>query len=215
MAHEFQRARRPEQKQQRYDAILAAAQELAVRDSVRDVSLADIAAEVGMHKSALLKYFSTRDEIYLRLAASLWTEWTAAARTALATADSISAVAAAFAETLAIRPLFCDLIAHVSLNLERNVPVESAREYKHVVLPVIGEMLATVQAILPFLDEMALFDLIATLSAVAASLHQVANPPPTLAALYRSDPELGHTAVEFTPTLQRITETFLIGLKAR
>ena len=78
MAHEFQRARRPEQKQQRYEAIMAAARALAERNSVRDVSLTDIAAEVGMHKSALLKYFGTREEIFLRLAEDEWRQWGAA-----------------------------------------------------------------------------------------------------------------------------------------
>src|SRR6266487_5598894 len=84
----FQRARRPEHKQQRYDAILAAARALALQNSVRDVSLADIAAEVGMHKSALLRYFTTRDEIYLHLAARDWQDWAEAIARALADAPT-------------------------------------------------------------------------------------------------------------------------------
>src|SRR5258706_3374562 len=77
-AEAFQRARRPEQKQQRQDAILDAARELALRDGVRAVSLADIAARVGIHKSALLRYFETREQIFLELTAQAWREWTAA-----------------------------------------------------------------------------------------------------------------------------------------
>jgi hypothetical protein len=111
--------------------------------------------------------------------------------------------------------LFCDLIAHVSLNLERNVPLESAREYKHIVLPAITEVLTEVQRVLPALTADDLFDLIATVTAVAASLHQVSNPPPTLAELYVTDPELGHATVDFRSMLHRITETFLTGLAAR
>ncbi len=212
MAHEFQRARRPEQKQQRYEAIMAAARALAERDSVRDVSLTDIAAEVGMHKSALLKYFSTRDEIYLRMTADLWQEWTDAVITALASASTAGDVADAFSETLAARPLFCDLSAHVALNLERGVPVEAARDYKYAVLPAIETMLREVQRILPGLTDADLFDLIATVGGVAASLYQVSNPPPTLAALYAEDPALGHATVDFAPQLRRIIRTFMSGL---
>ena len=74
-AETFQRARRPEQKLQRRDDILGAARELALRDGVRAVSLADIAARVGIHKSALLRYFETREQIFLELTAAAWRDW--------------------------------------------------------------------------------------------------------------------------------------------
>ncbi len=212
---EFQRARSPEHKQQRYDAIVAAARELASRHGVRGVSLTDIAAEVGMHKSALLRYFTTRDEIYLRIAVEDWADASHAIRTALADAPtgSIEAVADAFASALAVRPLFCDLLAHVPLNLERTVPLESVREYKQAVMPAVEEMLGYVRVVLPDLSDVDLLDLTLTTSAVAAALHQQAYPPPTLAQLYREHPELGHFDLEFAPTLRRIVETYLRGLR--
>src|SRR5690348_6956666 len=88
----YQRARRPEQKLERRDAILGAARELALRDGVRAVSLADIAARVGIHKSALLRYFETREQIFLELTAAAWREWTAALHAELdpAAPDSVS-----------------------------------------------------------------------------------------------------------------------------
>jgi AcrR family transcriptional regulator len=39
------------------------------------VSLADIAARVGIHKSALLRYFETREQIFLELTAAAWRDW--------------------------------------------------------------------------------------------------------------------------------------------
>ena len=83
----FLRARRPEHKRQRYDAILDAARELATAESVNVVSLAGIAERVGMHKSALLRYFETREEIFLRLAETEWREWADALVAALADTD--------------------------------------------------------------------------------------------------------------------------------
>src|ERR1700761_7318615 len=83
-AETFQRARRPpprprrpEQKLQRQDDILGAARDLALRDGVRNVSLADIASRVGIHKSALLRYFETREQIFLELTAEAWRDWAA------------------------------------------------------------------------------------------------------------------------------------------
>jgi len=131
-AEAFQRARRPEQKLQRRDAILGAARELARRDGVRTVSLAGIAAEVGIHKSALLRYFETREQIFLELTAEAWRDWTRALHAGLDTASPGSAalVADVFAHAFADRPLFCDLLAHTPLNLERNVSPEAVRHYK-------------------------------------------------------------------------------------
>ncbi|MFE1465650.1 helix-turn-helix domain-containing protein [Streptomyces nigra] len=62
MAHpaSFQRARGAEATQAREVAILEAAHRLGRERGIRDVSLTNIAAEVGMHKSALLRYFEAR-----------------------------------------------------------------------------------------------------------------------------------------------------------
>src|ERR1700729_877359 len=123
-AETYQRARRPEQKLERRDAILGAARELALRDGVRAVSLADIAARVGIHKSALLRYFETREQIFLELTGRAWTEWAAVTCSALREIpgdDGDGATAALLARTFAARPLLCDLIPHTALNLERHV----------------------------------------------------------------------------------------------
>lgn len=69
---DFQRARSPQAKQQREAAILDAARALGAEHGIRQVTLTDIAAAVGMHKSALLRYFETREEIFLRLTAADW-----------------------------------------------------------------------------------------------------------------------------------------------
>src|ERR1700753_1298544 len=85
-AEYYQRARRPEQKLERRDAILGAARELAPPRRgrpVRPVSLSDIAGRVGIHKSALLRYFETREQIFLELTAQAWREWTAGLHAAL------------------------------------------------------------------------------------------------------------------------------------
>ena len=43
---------------------------------------------------------------------------------------SMALVADVFARSFGDRPLFCDLIAHTPLNLERNVSPEAVRRYK-------------------------------------------------------------------------------------
>src|SRR3984957_18355403 len=96
---DFQRARSPEAKQQREDAILGAARSLGAKRGIRQITLTDIADTVGMHKSALLRYFETREQIFLRLTAEDWREWSGALRYELSTLDDPApdAMAAGFA----------------------------------------------------------------------------------------------------------------------
>ncbi len=212
-AEAFQRARRPEQKLQRRDAILGAARDLAQRDGVRNVSLADIAAQVGIHKSALLRYFETREQIFLELTAEAWRDWAQALHAGLdAAAPDAALVADVFARGFADRPLFCDLIAHTPLNLERNVSPGAVRRYKLTSLGVVDEAAALVQRTLPTLTLAEAREFVATLASLAGSLWQIANPAPALAELYASDPALAQACVDLAPRLRRTAEILLAGL---
>jgi AcrR family transcriptional regulator len=210
----FQRARRPEQKLQRQQAILSAARELALRNGVRDVSLADIAARVGIHKSALLRYFETREQIFLELTAEAWRDWTQALHAGIvgAAPGSAGLVADIFARSFGDRPLLCDLIAHTSLNLERNVSPETVRRYKLTSLGAVSEAAALVQQVLPGLTPAECGEFVATLASLAGSLWQIANPLPALAELYASDPALAQACVDLMPRLRRTAEILLAGL---
>jgi AcrR family transcriptional regulator len=216
MVDTFQRARRPEQKLQRQDAILNAARDLALRDGVRNVSLADIAARVGIHKSALLRYFETREQIFLELTAEAWRDWARDLHAKLDTADpgSITLVADVFARSFSDRPVLCDLIGHTPLNLERNVSPEAVRRYKRTSLGAVNEAAAVVHRVLPELTLAECTEFVATLASLAGSLWQIANPGPVLADLYASDPALAQACVDLTPRLRRTAEILLAGLIA-
>jgi AcrR family transcriptional regulator len=210
----FQRARRPEQKQQRQDAIVDAARRLALRDGVRAVTLTDIAAEVGIHKSALLRYFETREQIFLEVAAQAWREWTAALHGTLdaAAPGSRALVADVVARSFADRPLLCDLIPHTALNLERNVSPAAVRTYKLTSLGAVGDAARLVGRVLPDLTPAECGEFIAAIASLAGALWQIANPPPVLADLYATDPDLGHACVDLLPRLRRAAEILLAGL---
>lgn len=221
-AESYQRARRPEQKLERRDAILSAARDLALRDGVRAVSLADIAARVGIHKSALLRYFETREQIFLELTAQAWREWVAALHAELdpgapaapgsSARASRALVADVFARSFGDRPLLCDLIAHTPLNLERNVSPEAVRRYKLDSLGAVDEAAAVVRRVLPDLTPTECGEFVAALASLAGAVWQIANPAPALAELYASDPALSRACVELTPRLRRTAEILLAGL---
>jgi AcrR family transcriptional regulator len=210
----FQRARRPEQKQQRRDAILDAARQLARRRGVRNVSLADIAGLVGIHKSALLRYFETREQIFLELTAESWLDWAQALHTQLdgASPGAAGMVADVVARSFAERPLLCDLIPHTALNLERNVSIGAVRRYKLTSLGVISDAAGVVRAVLPDLTAEECDDFVKTMATMAGALWQIANPPPALAELYASEPELARACVDLAPRLRRTAVVVLAGL---
>src|ERR687890_1121140 len=116
----FVRARRPEQKHQRREAILAAARDLAVDSGVRNVSLGAVADAVGLAKSNISRYFGTREEIYLELLAEEWQDYAAAVTAGLANARDAQAAIGVVAETIVERTLFCDLLSHLPTSLELN-----------------------------------------------------------------------------------------------
>src|SRR6202158_906673 len=71
----FQRARQPDQIEQRKEAILSAALFLFQEKGLENVTLADIASKVGTATSNLYRYFESREHIYLRVLQRLGAQW--------------------------------------------------------------------------------------------------------------------------------------------
>ena len=220
---EFERARSAEAKRIRETVILDEAARLATEHGVRTVTLTDIAAAVGMHKSAMLRYFETREEIFLRLSASGWTDWSQAVRDRLGQLEKqsddagvkdpealIPAIAGILADSLVARPLFCDLLAHTPLNLERGVSLVAVKSFK---MSVIAEYTAVGTAlceILPLAPSQA-GDAVATATAMAGALWQMAAVGTELRRFYEETPELSHALIDVAPRLTGILTALLRG----
>jgi AcrR family transcriptional regulator len=212
----FQRARSPEHKAQRREAILSAAARLAERDGVRAVSLGDIAADIGIHKSALLRYFETREQIFLELTGRFWREWAQATTAALvaAPAGDDAAVAAILADSFASRPLLCDLIPHTALNLERNVSLDAVHAYKLTSLGAVDAVATSLCRPLGSLNAESRRELVSTVALLAGAMYQIATPPPPLAELYAVEPRLGHSLLDLRTRLERAALVTIRGLRA-
>jgi AcrR family transcriptional regulator len=213
----FQRARSAENKAQRREAILAAAAQLAARDGVRQVTLTDIANGVGMHKSALLRYFATREQIFLELTGRAWRAWAVAVREGLAgvaAVNAATAVAAVLAREFATRPLLCDLIPHTALNLERHASIKAVRAYKLTSLGAVEDVATALHGPLPDVAAEDRRQLVSTVALLAGAMYQIATPPPPLAELYATDPSLGHALLDLEPRLTRAAQVTIAGLRA-
>jgi AcrR family transcriptional regulator len=212
----FQRARSPEAKARRREAILAAAADLARREGVRAVTLSDIARAVGIHKSALLRYFETREQIFLELTAREWREWDEATTAALAELPDGDAkgVATTLARSFVARPLLCDLLPHTALNLERHASLEAVRAYKTASLGAVDSVADALADPLPKLGAAERRELVSYVALLAGSMYQIATPPPPLAELYEKEPRLGHSVLDLEPRLTRAAAVTIAGLVA-
>jgi AcrR family transcriptional regulator len=212
----FQRARTPEARARRSADLLEAAFTLAARGTVQSVTLPDIAEAAGVHRSAVRRYFDSREDVLLHLAGQGWKDWSEAVAANVADRDALSVqeVARLLSASLAERPVFCDLLAHVTATFERSVPPESVRQYKLAAAEALRSLSGTLKTAIPALTDDDCRDVVATVTAVAANFWQTANPPPALDALYQRDPQLAHARVAFEPRLAHVLDRLLAGILA-
>jgi AcrR family transcriptional regulator len=208
---EFMRARRPEQKRQRREAILSAARRLAAEAGVDHVTLGGVAAAVDLAKSNVVHYFGTREEIYLELAGECWREWRDAVLRGLGDGGD---VVDTLAETLEARPLFCDLLSHAATSLEHNASATAAHDYKLVMVEVIGDLGSAAAQALPTLTADEGFELVTAAVGFVVMLYPAAHPPPVLAEVYEQHPDLAALRPPFLRTMKRYLAAIAVGLPA-
>ncbi|MDT5365004.1 MAG: hypothetical protein QOC69_6766 [Mycobacterium sp.] len=209
----FQRAYSRQHKEQRATDLVKAARTLAARDGVRAVTLTAIATQAGVHVSAVRRYFDSREEILLGLAEAGYAEWTHALIDRVHGHEGLTsaALARAITETLAERPLFCDLLTHVTLNLEREVTYERVRAFKFTVGAALAPLTEAITRASALTAEQA-NDLIIAVISMTAPLWQAAHPAETLTRLYAEEPSLTHIGIDFSPTLTRLLTALCDGM---
>jgi AcrR family transcriptional regulator len=209
-----ERARSIDDKTQRSEDLLAAAESLAVElGGVRFITLARVTERAGLHRTGVRRYYASKEELLLELAERGWRQWrdkikaTVGDRVGLGPRE----VAAALGETLASMPVFCDLLTHVAVSLEGDVDIERARRYKANSFAAHDEMVCTLDHASDMTDGQ-IRALVAAAMAFAAAFWQISHPTPTLAALYEQVPAWGHVALEFAPRLSLLLEATAVGL---
>jgi AcrR family transcriptional regulator len=212
MAATGQRARSEEAKLARRQALLDAARVIAKKRGVREVTLTEVAAKVGLHPSAVRRYFESREELLLELAEEGWVEWRDGLRAEFDGRRGLDAsdLAAAITASLVELPLFCDLLTHTALSLEGAVRLARARRYKAAASEAYEEMIVEVADAARDLDADGVRVLLSTAVAAAGHLFQLSRPTATLRRLYREEPRWAHGVLDFRDRLER-----LLGAVAR
>lgn len=128
----WQRARSPEQKAERTDAILDAAAALLDRSPLDAISMSLLAQKSGMGKASLYSYFGSKEEVFLSLFHREGVLWLVAQERALGRLRTANAakVACCIAKVSVAHKRLCYLATLLHAILEENTPCEALLEFK-------------------------------------------------------------------------------------
>ncbi|MEO7234595.1 MAG: TetR family transcriptional regulator [Lapillicoccus sp.] len=212
MTETFVRARRPEHKQQRRDAILAAARDLALERGVRAVTLGDLAVSVGLAKSNVVRYFGTREEIFVELCSQegLRLRDALGPRLADVTQETLPGV---LAGTLMEHELFCELLSQLTTHLEHHVSFAAAERLKVTSTAIIAGLARDLARRPVGLDVERAALLLSTTSQIGAGLWSASRPSEVVVEVYAAHPEIVPTGAAHA-VLERLVAALAAGLRA-
>ena len=144
--NDYIRARSPEQKQERMDAIMAAADTLFNKQPYHQITMGTIAQELGWSRSNLYKYAATQEEIFLELHSAKNRAWLEALSAALADAPlPVEQFARTWAEVTEAHAGFLRYQEILISIIESNVTLERLTEFKRAfaaMLPPVTDVLS-------------------------------------------------------------------------
>lgn len=215
----FQRARRPEQREVRRNAILDAAHELLGELPAQDISLREIARRLGGSKSGIVRYYETREALFLELLHRARQEWLDDLEHRLPPPSSgksdmdalVTDLAGTWASSLAERPVLCELWSMLAAVLERNVSAAVIREFKLGNREQLLRLASMITERLPGLDDAAAGELVNTSVVLIVGLWPFAHPSAAVAEAI-DDPRLSASRIDFTDTFSRDLQVMIAGL---
>ena len=187
----FTRARSPAQKAQRRDDILAAARRLAAEHGVPAITLGDLADEVGLAKSNVVRYFGTREEIFVELCIDESLVLRDLVVERLAAAAAPGHVAGVVADAVAGAPVFCEVVGLLPTHLEHNVSFDAALRLKVTTAGVLDDLRVALVAAVPGLDPADAARALGAVVLLASGLWAMARPSSVVREVYAARPDLG------------------------
>lgn len=175
----WERARKPEQKAVRRDAILTAARAHFSELDYEEISLNGIAREAGFSKPNVYRYFTTREEIFLAIfeeEQGQFVDALIARLKRIRTKDPVDAIARAWVEVALKHRVWLDLLPQLSTSMERNSSVEQIVEFKKVGYERFGRLIEAFHSVYPTIDQVGWASVAQCGYSLMAGLWPHANP---------------------------------------
>jgi AcrR family transcriptional regulator len=217
----FQRARRPEQMAARRTAILNAARAVLADKGVADISLRELSQRVGLAKSNVLRYFDSREAIFLELLDEECRSYLAELEQLLGKprarkqnyANEIR-VATTIADSLAARRLLCELVSAMAGVLERNISTDFARDIKVRAMGNIAGLAQLIARHLPWIGDSYAASFAEGTLTLAAGMYPFSIPTEPV-ALAMAEIGMPDPQQRFVDGLREGLLTWLIGAAVR
>jgi len=213
------RARSSEQKSERREEILAAAEALLKERSYYGISIADVAKKAGMAKGTVFLYFKTKEEVFFQIASREFDNWFDAMDLQFADACAAgkkapeTAVMNALRRILARNPLLPQLSAILHVVLEQNIGYKEARDFKKNLFDRLGRTGALLESCLPYLGPGQGVKLLLWVYGLIIGFTHMASASPVMEKIYEKEPELRRMQIDFNEHLFGAMSTILDGWK--
>ncbi len=206
----FLRARRPEEKEVRREAILKAARELALETGPIALGLNELARRAGVSKPNVYRYFEGREEVLLRLLVLELADAAEELERRLGPRCDLSRV---LVEAFLARPLLCQLLGMAASILEHNLSAEAIASAKTDLHAHVGRIAAALVRARPKLTSADASWAVTTLGLYVAGLWPAAHPSKTAAEVL-ARPEFAALSPDARRDLTRFVRVLFAGLSA-
>ena len=212
----MQRARSPEAKERRREAILQASSRLLDRGGFDEVTMVRVARAAGIAKGTTYLYFRTKEELFLALLSVEYDRWFEVVRSALAQTAHGSTpdeVAGTLVEGLRGRKRFLMLMEKLHVVFEQDVAHEPALAFKAQLRDQIlatAEVLAGAANILPHEASR----LLLRMHALVVGLRQMTRPSPAAMRVIERD-DMAPMRLEFLTELQAVLADLIRAARVR
>ncbi|MDA8106410.1 MAG: TetR family transcriptional regulator [Nitrospiraceae bacterium] len=215
-----QRAISSDEKLERREAILNAAEELLSGDDYHDISIARIARKAGVAKGTVFLYFRTKEELFLQLQKREYESWFEDLNRRLNTLlqhkkerridEFIKNIMASIKE----HPMMTRLTPILHIILERNIDYKTALEFKHFLLREIHATGRLIEQCLPFLRKNDGAGFLLHLQALLIGLIQLSRPAPAVKQVIETE-KMEIFQMNFEEKLPEILALLINGMKAK
>ncbi len=176
---DWERARKPEQKEIRRNAILEAAKALFSELKYEEISLNAIAREARISKPNVYRYFSSREEIFLAIFEEeqrKFIDELSLKLKRLRGKDIAAGIARAWVDVSLAFPTLMDLLPQHSISMEENSSPEQLAAFKKQTLADWQKLIGALYETHPAIDAEAWTNVIKLTVSLMSGLWPLANP---------------------------------------
>ncbi len=205
------------EKRDKEQTILTAVVPLFAEHSFEEISMARIAAAAQVAKGTLFLYFSTKEELFLRLMESGFSKWTDELLSLLSAIEhgdgAVEQVSEALLQSLKGREDLLRLLAILHTRIEANISLEAALRFKGGLARTVDRIARQFSRIFPVLDLDGAREAVNAVYMLIVGATNFCSPAPII----RKAIEVGgfdHFPTRFEPEFKRLVIHYLRGLLA-